>query len=126
MPERIIGRSFMDLETYQKQLFELAGTYEAEMLHYAEAKQVYHRLEDLKKVKIAQIKDVITHKYPSMTDTKASTFALTTVEYKQFLQHLDKARGLYYELFSKKDAIYNKMQALITLISVEKTKMGLL
>ena len=107
---------------YQDELDERTKAYQNYCLDYADAKQVYQCLDDLRKTKLAQLKNKL---WDAKTEAEKDRLARGGKEYEQFLENKSDMRKIFLDCEAIKSAQENRIKALITLISLEKEKMGI-
>lgn len=110
----------MDINTLSIELYELSSGYEDICREYGDSKQIYERFEELKKTKLAQIKEKIWKDSPNTTAAMLEMLGTSSQEYYKFLEELSYCRKSFYQIQSKKEAMKNKIDSIITLVSLEK------
>ena len=111
-----------DLIDYQEELYNLTSDYKKVLFEYADIKQIYERMEDLKKVTLAKAKNAVER---AQSEAARERIAFASDKYITFIEDLSKIRGEYIKSQCKKDAYKNRIDAIITIISSIKEQMRL-
>lgn len=90
--------------------------------YYADAKQVYQAMEDLKKTVLAKVKAKLDFK----TESEAERLAYADREFNEYLDRLAAARNAFLKAEAQKTFNLNRIDALITLISLCKEQMKII
>lgn len=110
---------------YQKELDKRSVEYHEICKNYARMKQVFSRMEDLKKTRLAQIKSEILQEAGGRTTAAIlETYGLADKRYEDYLGKVADARDMFLEAEMEREALNNRIEALRTLVSLEKAKMS--
>jgi hypothetical protein len=103
------------ITTYEKELNSNTIKYKSICEDFADAKQIYERMDDLKKTKLAQCK----LKYEG-SDANRETHGRADNDYIGYLSDLAKTRKLFYDIQMKKEAYINRIDALKTMLATQR------
>lgn len=105
-----------DLPAYEQELLSLSGIYEEICLDFADKKQVLEFMLEKKKTVLAKLK----LKSSGKSEAARETDAYASKEYEDYLNELGEIRKEFQQSQAIKEANKNKIDALITLISLHK------
>ena len=113
-----------NLMSYQDELDRITKSGRTRSIDYADAEQIYESMKDLKRILLSE-KYLQSKDEDNVTDKYAENKALASEEFKKFVEALNGYRKTYLKMKRDDEAYVRRYEALRTLISLEKEKMGM-
>ncbi len=119
-----------ELFEYQKELDQATkagGWFNEICMILADAEQTFKFMDVKRKTFLAKLTEEVTQGYSTkISVARAETMAMSSSEYRSFLDGYGDAMKKYFEYKYKYETVKNRIDALRTFISLEKGKMGVM